>query len=222
MALEKAIASWILACHQDASLFHYRDVSTSWYILEDNLATYMDPDHLTLLERTYDHTLSKQVVYPSKLCVAPPQIPALRAAPRFGNQGSPTNSVSFHPTSAPSLPIPPVKDIPKDIPKDILKDNPKDMNKKRRVEEIDGGKSSSGVAIPAPRFCHANLAHIFRLEMENEYKGACIVPDSPTSCSGGIHCTSGSLPSITAVIKSLTDIRSRSAFCDELLGKLND
>ena len=106
---------------------------------------------------------------------------------------------------------PPAKDIPRDLPKDI----PKDPLKKRKVGEVEAGKPSAGT--PAPRFCHANLAHVFRLEMENEYKGACTSPESPTSCPGGIHCTSGSLPSIAVVIKSLTEIRSRSAFCDELM-----
>jgi hypothetical protein len=212
MALEKAIAGWILECHQDASLFHYKDVSTSWIILEENLERYLDPDHLDLLEKTYDHTLSKQVVYPSKQCVAPPQIPAVRAAPRFGNQGSPTNTVSLPITGVPPLPLPPAKDIPRDPPKDI----PTDPNKKRKVGEVvEAGKLNVGT--PAPRFCHANLAHVFRFAMENEYKGACTTPESPTSCSGGIHCTSGSLPSVAAVIKSLTEIKSRSAFCEELL-----
>ena len=212
MALEKAIAGWILECHQDASLFHYKDVSTSWNILMDNLERYMDPEHLVLLEKTYDHTLSKQVVYPSKQCIVPPQIPAVRAAPRFGSQGSPSaQAVSLPVTGVPSPLKPPAKDIPRDLPKDI----PKDPLKKRKVGEVETGKSSIGT--PAPRFCHANLAHVFKLELESEYKGACVAPESPTSCPGGIHCTSGSLPSITVVIKSLTEIRARSAFCEELM-----
>ena len=46
LSLDKAIASWVLGCHMDASVFCYESIATSWDILEDYLDIYMSPEKI--------------------------------------------------------------------------------------------------------------------------------------------------------------------------------
>jgi hypothetical protein len=218
LSLDKAISSWITDCHSDASWFCYKSVETSCVLLDNALVKFMAAGKLSQLEKSYNRSLSAEVVYPNSNCIVPLGIPSIRHSPKFGS--SQLKSVSapktFESSSLSS------KDHPK--PKDLSNKEDRSASSSKRPLGNDSGKSESKVLKTAgSKYCHANLAHVFGFAMANQYGGPCKDPKSAVSCSCGLHSITKELPSVSVVIQSIEDIKSkRSAFCDELLEALKN
>jgi hypothetical protein len=197
LGIEKAISSWILFCHSDASIFRYRGLVTSWGSFEDYLGSFMLPENLKLLDSAYNRSLALQVVYPNKDCLVPLEVPSFRPPPRFASVESQSGGASLQP---------------------LVLDHASD--KKRKLEVV---VDSTTPKKPVGRYCHANVAYIFGLAMKAKSPGACKEPGSMTGCSYGEHFGKGNRPAVEDVMKSIEDIRGkRSDFGDELLAKLQE
>ena len=220
LSLDKAISSWITDCNVDASVFRYTSVETSWLLLEYYLDIFLAEDKLSQLEKSYNRTLSAEVVFPNSHCKVPVGIPSIRCAPKFGSSQPNTVSVPKTIESSNSSAILPKKDLP------MVNSSTEDRSDKsvKRPQGFDIGKSDAKVLKTAgTKYCHANLAHVFGLEIGSEYGGACKDPQSAISCPCGVHSTKKGLPSVSGVIQSIEDIKSkRSMHCSELLEALKN
>ena len=216
ICLEKAISSWILHCHSDASIFRYAGIITSWDALDSRLTECMSKEHLELMKPAYDRSLALQVVYPEKICRVPQEVPSLRPPPRFGCQGvglaqsascgtaiqSPARSVHFGQT--------PIEKLSAGI--------------KRSADTMESSSSSSNAVKPqATRYCHANIAYIFEFDMTAKPPAGCKNPSSVgTVCACGVHMSKGSRPAVDDVIRVIESVKSkRSEYCEELLSFLH-
>ena len=112
LSLDKAISSWITDCNVDASVFRYTSVETSWLLLEYYLDIFLAEDKLSQLEKSYNRTLSAEVVFPNSHCKVPVGIPSIRCAPKFGSSQPNTVSVPKTIESSNSSAILPKKDLP--------------------------------------------------------------------------------------------------------------
>jgi len=195
LGIEKAISSWVLFCHSDATIFRYAGLVTSWGALEDYLGSFMLPENLKLLENANDRSLALQVVYPNKDCLVPLEVPSFRPPPRFAPVEPQSGGASLVPLASDHV-----------------------SDKKRKVETVI---DSTTPKKPVGRYCHANVACIFAMTMKSKPPAACKDPGSVVGCSYGDHFGKGNRPAVDDVIKSIEDIRAkRSEFCEELLAKL--
>ena len=218
LSLEKAISSWVSACHQDASVFRYESLETSWGLLKYYLHSFMSVEKLVSMERSYDRSLSHVVVFPSPDCFVPLGIPSVRPNPKLGPprsypDGVPKTFVSTHSASSRSSLV----RLPIASTKEIRQEN----TSLKRTLSVGSDKSDSKVAKAQTRFCHANIAYVFGFCMISNYEGPCKSPESPVSCGCGIHSTMDNLPSLAVVIRSFEEIRSKlSTFSEESLSDL--
>ena len=209
ISLEKAISSWILFCHSDASIFRYAGLVTSWGALEDYLESFMLPENLKLTEAAYNRSLALQVVYPNRSCLVPLEVPSIRPPPRFASVEPQSGCASL------------TQSLGLNLPENTLLVHPSVTEKKRSLESDSGSASSKIARTPAIRYCHANMAFIFGFVMTAKPSGACKDPASMSSCPCGEHFSKNNRPAVIDVIRSIEDIRSkRSEFCEELLSKL--
>ena len=207
LSLEKAISSWILFCHTDASTFRYAGLVTSWGALEDYLISFMKRENLVLMEAAYNRSLALQVIYPNRSCLVPLEVPSLRPPPRFGSDTDvlPSGCASTTHVSFSSLP---------------------DQIISTGKRSLEGDSESSNSKAPTPqafRFCYANVAYIFDFAMNAKPTNVCKDPSSTVKCSCGEHSSKDHRPPVADIIKSIEDIKSkskRSDFCVELLAKL--
>jgi hypothetical protein len=208
LSLEKAISSWILFCHSDASTFRYAGLVTSWGGLEDYLISFMLRENLVLMEAVYNRSLALQVVYPNKSCLVPLEVPSLRPPPRFGSDTDVLSSGCASTTHA-SI---------SSIPAQIIS-----SAGKRPLEGDSESSTSKAPTLQAVRFCYANIAYIFDFAMKSKPPNVCKDPSSSVKCSCGEHSSKDHRPAVADVIKSIEDIKSkakRSDVCVELLSKL--
>jgi hypothetical protein len=214
ICLEKAISSWILHCHSDASIFRYAGIITSWDALNVRLKECMSREHLELMKTAYDRSLALQVVYPEKTCRVPQEVPSLRPPPRFGCQGVGLAQSASCVTAIQSAGVSnhPVQSL-------IA------AGTKRSADSIDSGSSSSTAPVKpqASRYCHANIAYIFEFDMVAKPPGACKNPSSVgVVCPCGVHMSKGSRPATDDVIRVIESVKSkRSEYCEELLSFLH-
>jgi hypothetical protein len=212
ICLEKAISSWILHCHSDASIFRYAGIITSWDALDERLTEFMSKEHLELMKPAYDRSLALQVVYPDKICRVPQEVPSLRPSPRFGCQGVGLPQSGCVPTIQSSVGL--VNPVQSSIAAGI----------KRSADSIDSSASSSTAVKPqASRYCHANIAYIFEFEMKAKPPGGCKSPwTEGVVCSCGVHMSKGSRPAVHDVIQVIEAVKAkRSEYCLELLAFLH-
>jgi len=205
---EQAIAYWVYLCNGHGCDFKYQSHLTALDLLDDQLTFHLKESRLKEVRDSYNRILSKIIVYPYGTSV-PTSAFAGRAKVAASDSSALTSNYSELTRTT-----------------TVTSDTSESGKKRGRDQQElkNQPTQSSSKAPPKIRYCYANLASIFKINVTPKYSGGCMTPDGKTcgATGGNTHFTPSNLPSLSDVISTIRSFAAINPSTTSLVEQLEE